>query len=99
MTIVLVWSVGRAAGLSLPLFDWAVMFVVMVGVMLVPISVGGWGFRELAVVSLLGAYGFAPERALILSLCFGLIAVVGTLPGVFFWLLYPLPARDAPRSV
>ena len=91
LTILVIWLVGRAQGLALPVFDCAVLFTVMVGVALAPISVGGWGLRELAVVSLLGAHGLAPERALIFSVCFGLVAVIGVLPGLVVWLLYPLP--------
>src|SRR5262249_26867262 len=72
LTIVAVWSVGRAQGLALPLPDAAVLFTVMIGVILVPISVGGWGLRELAVVSLLATHGVAPERALLFSVCFRL---------------------------
>jgi hypothetical protein len=59
LTIVLIWSIGRAQGLALPVFDYAVLFTVMVGLALVPISVGGCGLREFAVVSLLGAHGIA----------------------------------------
>src|SRR5215510_15983957 len=70
LTIVIVWSVGRAQGLALPLPDAAVLFTVMVGVVIVPISISGWGLRELAVVSLLGNYGVAPEKALLFSICF-----------------------------
>jgi glycosyltransferase 2 family protein len=95
LTILVIWLVGRAQGLTLSVFDCAVLFTVMIGVALVPISVGGWGLRELAVVSLLGAYGLAPERALIFSVCFGLIWVVGVLPGLIVWLLYPLPRPAA----
>jgi uncharacterized membrane protein YbhN (UPF0104 family) len=91
LTIVVVWSLGRAQGLVLPVSDAAVLFTVMVGVSLVPISVGGWGLRELAVVSLLGEYGVAPERALLFSVCFGLVLLIGALPGAIVWLLYPLP--------
>jgi hypothetical protein len=99
LTIVIIWSVGRAEGLALPVSDCAVLFVVMVGVTLIPISVGGWGLRELAVVSLLGAHGFAPERALLYSLCFGLVVVVSVLPGAIVWPFYPLPriAANEPR--
>jgi glycosyltransferase 2 family protein len=99
-TIIVIWSVGHAQGVVLPVFDCAVLFIVMVGVALVPISVGGWGLRELAVVSLLGAHGLAPERALIFSVCFGLVAMIRVLPGLIVWLLYPLPraaAGDAGR--
>ena len=66
LTIVVVWSLGRAQGLAFPLPDAAVLFIVMVGVTLVPISIGGWGLRELAVVSLLGNHGVPPEKALAL---------------------------------
>jgi len=90
-TISVVWSVGRAQGLALPLPDAAVLFTVMIGVAFIPISIGGWGLRELAVISLLASYGVAPERALLLSVCFGLALVFGSLPGALIWLLYPFP--------
>jgi glycosyltransferase 2 family protein len=96
-SIVIVWSVGRALGLALPLPDAMVLFVVMVGVVAVPISIGGWGLRELAVVSLLGTHGVAPEKALLFSVCFGLALAVGFLPGALVWLLFPFPS--ARRSV
>jgi uncharacterized membrane protein YbhN (UPF0104 family) len=90
LTIIIVWSLGRAQGLVLPVADAAVLFTVMVGVSLVPISVGGWGLRELAVVSLLADHGVAPERALLFSVCFGLVFLVGSLPGAFIWPFYSL---------
>jgi uncharacterized membrane protein YbhN (UPF0104 family) len=87
-TIVIIWSVGRAQGLVFPLADAAVLFTVMIGVAIVPISVGGWGLREVAVISLLGYHGIAPERALLFSVCFGLALAVGSLPGAVAWLFY-----------
>jgi hypothetical protein len=95
LTILIVWSLGRAQGLVLPVADAAVLFTVMVGVALVPISVGGWGLRELAVVSLLSDHGVAPERALLFSVCFGLVFLVGSLPGAFVWPFYSL-GRPSP---
>jgi hypothetical protein len=74
-----------------------VLFVVMIGVVAVPISIGGWGLRELAVVSLLGTHGVAPEKALLFSVCFGLALAVGFLPGALAWLFFPFPS--ARRSV
>ena len=64
------------------------LFVVVLGVALVPISVNGWGLRELAVVALLGRHGIAPEQALVFSVCFGLVLAVGSVPGAPAWLLY-----------
>ncbi len=99
ITVVIVWSVGRAQGLVLPLADAAVLFTIMIGVVIVPISIGGWGLRELAVISLLAGYGVAPERALLFSVCFGLALAVASLPGAVVWLLYPFaPHRSAERT-
>ena len=51
LTIVIIWSLGRAQGLLFPVADAATLFTVMISVALVPISIGGWGLRELAVIS------------------------------------------------
>ncbi|HEY7664504.1 MAG TPA: lysylphosphatidylglycerol synthase transmembrane domain-containing protein [Xanthobacteraceae bacterium] len=100
LTIAVIWSLGRAQGLMLPVTDTAVLFTVMIGVAIVPISVGGWGLRELAVISLLGNYGIAPGRALLFSVCFGLVLAIGSLPGALAWLLYAFAPswRTAERS-
>jgi glycosyltransferase 2 family protein len=98
LTIVVIWSLGRAQGLMLPVPDAAVLLTVMVGVALVPISISGWGLRELAVISLLGHHGVAPERALLFSVCFGLTLAIGSLPGAVAWLVYSFaPARHSAR--
>jgi uncharacterized membrane protein YbhN (UPF0104 family) len=100
LTIAVVWLLGRAQGLPLSLPDAAMLFTVMIGVTLVPISVGGWGLREIAVISLLGNHGTAPEQALLFSVDFGLVAMVGSLPGAPIWLVYSfaLSRRAATRG-
>jgi hypothetical protein len=100
LTIVVIWSVARAQGLALTVPDAAALFTIMVGVLLlVPISVSGWGLRELATVSLLGSHGVRPETALLFSVCYGLVYAVGSLPGALAWLVYsPSPARHAANA-
>jgi uncharacterized membrane protein YbhN (UPF0104 family) len=99
LTILVIWLLGRAQGLALPVSDAAVLFTVMVGVTIVPISIGGWGLRELAVVSLLADHGVAPGDALLFSVEFGLTLAVASLPGALTWLLYPIsPIRSVARG-
>ena len=86
LTIAAVWSLGKAQGLPLSPADAAVLFAVMVGVSLVPFTVGGWGLRELAMVSLFGNHGLTPERALVFSMYFGLTSILASLPGALAWL-------------
>lgn len=95
VTILCVWAVGRSLGIDLPLADAAVLFVLMLGVALIPISVGGWGVREVAVVTLLASHGVPPEIALSLSVTFGIVVILGSLPGAIIWPGYSL-ARSAP---
>jgi hypothetical protein len=97
LTILVICSLGRAQGLVLPLTDAAVLFTVMIGVALVPISISGWGLRELAVVSLLADHGVAPAKALLFSVEFGLTLAVASLPGALVWLLYRLPPLRSAR--
>jgi len=86
LTIAAVWSLGRAQGLPLSPADAAVLFAVMVGVAIVPFTVGGWGLRELAMVSLFGNHGLTPERALVFSMYFGLTSILASLPGAIAWM-------------
>jgi uncharacterized membrane protein YbhN (UPF0104 family) len=93
LTILVVWSVGEAEGLPLSVSDCAVLFIIMVGILLIPISIAGWGLREFAVVALLGAHGVSTEQAFLFSLCFGLVFLISATPGAVVYLLYPLPAK------
>jgi uncharacterized protein (TIRG00374 family) len=96
LTIGAVWSLGQAQGVALSPADAAVLFAVMVGVALVPFTVGGWGLRELAMVALFGNYGLSPERALLFSMYFGLTSILVSLPGALAWLWFLFaPSRRA----
>jgi uncharacterized membrane protein YbhN (UPF0104 family) len=91
-TILAVWLLARAAGLPLTILEAAVLFVVIVAVALIPISIAGWGVRELAVTSLLASHGVPVEQGLFFSVCFGLALLVAALPGALVWAAYS-PSR------
>ena len=88
LTILAIWLLGNAQGLALPLGDAAVLFAIMTAISIIPISIGGWGLRELAVTALLQSHGFSPERALSFSVCFGLALLLAALPGAVVWAFY-----------
>ena len=56
-------------------------------IMTIPISIGGWGVRETAMVALFGLIGVSNEGALVLSVLIGLVGMVSALPGGLIWLL------------
>jgi len=55
--------------------------------MVVPISIAGWGVREGVMVVGFGYLGVAPEAALALSILYGLLMLVVALPGGIVWAL------------
>ena len=56
-------------------------------VSMLPISIGGWGVREGAMVVALHGFGISAEDALLPSVLFGLCAVAATLPGGILWII------------
>jgi hypothetical protein len=53
---------------------------------LVPVSVGGWGVREGALVALLGLVGVPSHTALAFSVLFGVAGILASLPALgFLW--------------
>ncbi len=78
-----------ARGLDLPV-TWVDCLALIPPVILattLPISIGGWGVREGAMVVALGAIGVPAEGALVLSVVAGLVGMASALPGGLIWLL------------
>ncbi|HEY4344147.1 MAG TPA: lysylphosphatidylglycerol synthase transmembrane domain-containing protein [Parvibaculum sp.] len=53
----------------------------------IPISIGGWGVREAAAVVLFAAVGIPAASAMLISVAFGVIILIASLPGALSWLL------------
>lgn len=75
------WLLARDFVPAAPLSAFLLLAPVVTLVTTVPISLGGWGVREGAMVTALGLVGIAPSVALAVSIEFGLIMLVVGLPG------------------
>jgi hypothetical protein len=69
-----------------PIAMAAVMSLVTL-VVILPISIAGWGVREVSFVTLLGLLGVEREAALLLSVEVGLLTMLVSLPGAVLWLI------------
>ncbi len=87
-----VFAIADGLGMKLSLVQAFALMPPIVIISALPISVAGWGVRELAMVTALGALGVSAESALLLSVVMGLLVVLVSLPGSVAWLL----ARAAP---
>jgi len=78
---------GLGLGLDVTLLDCLTLVPLVLLVMTIPISIGGWGVRETAMVALFGLVGVSSEGALVLSVVFGLVGIAVSLPGGIVWLM------------
>ncbi len=80
---------GLAAFMAAPLtlFQAFVLFPPIMAATMLPLSFGGWGTREVAMVAGLGIAGVAPATALAMSFLLGILLLVSALPGGLIWLL------------
>ncbi|MBI3915012.1 MAG: flippase-like domain-containing protein [Chloroflexi bacterium] len=82
----LVWyAVGRALGVSVPLFYFFLFNPLIAFVLLIPISFNGLGPKEATAVFFFSLVGVPNELALAMSLIFHLIIVLTSLPGGVLW--------------
>ena len=79
------YCLARSLALPLDFVGCLVMIPPILVATFVPVSIGGWGVREGAMVIGLGMIGVASEGALALSILFGLGNLVVSLPGGGLW--------------
>lgn len=80
------WCLARAQHMGVPLVDFAILMPPVMLVVALPISAGGWGVREGAIVAALALAGIGTAPALLLSVELGLIGTLVSLPGGAIWL-------------
>ena len=86
LTILAIMLVADSLGVDLPFGSWVVIVPPVTLIQLVPVSLAGWGVRELGFVVVLAGFGIPAEAALAASLLVGLCMIVVGLPGGLLWL-------------
>lgn len=82
------WIGARGLGVDLGLGEALVLLPAVLLVTMVPVSVAGWGVREVATVTALGVVGVPAEQAVVVSVLYGLaLLVYGLIGGGVGWLI------------
>jgi glycosyltransferase 2 family protein len=81
-----VMLVANSLGVNLPFLAWLAIVPPVTLIQLVPVSLAGWGVRELGFVVVLAGFGIPAEAALAASLLLGLCLIAVGLPGGLLWL-------------
>lgn len=82
----IVWAIDKALGgnASFTIYLMAMMPTLLI--VSIPISIAGWGVREQTLVTILGGMGITSSHAFSVSILFGVVLILGSLPGAYFWL-------------
>jgi uncharacterized membrane protein YbhN (UPF0104 family) len=86
LTILAFMLVADSLGVDLPFGSWVVVVPPVSLIQLVPVSLAGWGVRELGFVVVLAGFGIPVEAALATSLLVGFCMIAVGLPGGLLWL-------------
>ena len=86
LMILSAYFLSLAFGINSSFWMWLLIMPVVILVTAVPISINGWGVREFAMVHLWGLFGIAESDAFLISICVGIVAILSSLPGLWFWL-------------
>jgi uncharacterized protein (TIRG00374 family) len=87
------FCLGRAIGIDLPMSMYFVFIPIALLVMLLPITVNGFGTGQWAFAALFGQAGVAAGDSVALSLLFIALGIVGNLPGALLYATGERPSR------
>lgn len=85
-SMLVLMTLGHALGLAFNLWTYLVIIPPVILLTLLPLSFAGWGIREGAMVGLFSLIGASNETTLAMSLLYGLILIIGSLPGLWFFI-------------
>lgn len=86
LSIFSLFELSRAIGIELSLSIFLVAVPPVFLLTLIPISLAGWGVRESAMVGIFILVGASKELILSVSILYGVMLIVASLPGLFVWL-------------
>jgi uncharacterized protein (TIRG00374 family) len=95
--ILLAWVIGDGLGIALPFRYYWVFMPLNILLILLPLSLGGFGLPQGAMVWTLGPLGVGQTEAFLLSLLFVLAGIVGNLPGAVLYAIGQAPRVEGVR--
>ena len=88
VSFIAIFFIGLAIGAPTALKHYLVFLPIIAVVTMLPVSVGGLGVRESALVAFFVPVGLTPEQSVTLGLLWHAVTVVASLPGGWVYLTY-----------
>lgn len=78
------YACARATGTDVPPAGWLTLLTLVLSAMLIPVSVGGWGWREGAAAALFPLIDATPSAGIATGIAYGVMMMIAATPGLFF---------------
>jgi uncharacterized membrane protein YbhN (UPF0104 family) len=95
LTVFAAWCLARAIAISPSALNLLILIPPVMLISMIPISIGGWGIREGAMVVAFGYAGIEPSQALAVSVLLGGSTLAVGIVGGAIWIAERAPARAA----
>ncbi len=76
------WACLKACHVDAPIEALLIGIPALGLLMLLPISISGWGLRETSLASILGLWGLDPSLVILSSILYGILILISYLPGL-----------------
>lgn len=86
LSMINIFLIGRSVGLDYDFVTFTIIVPPVILLTLVPISLAGWGVREGAMIGLFTLVGADKSIVLSMSILYGIILVLASLPGLYVYL-------------
>ena len=87
ITILIFLAIVQSFSIGIPLVFYIILIPTMILVTTLPISVAGWGVREGFFVYTFGQFGVDNATSISISIIYGLLVLIFSIPGSATWLL------------
>lgn len=95
------YACARAIDVVIPPVGWTLLPLILCA-MLIPLSIGGWGWREGAAAALFPLIGLPASAGVATGIAYGIVLVIAVLPAVFIlicpYLLDIVSSKGRPRT-
>ena len=88
-------TAARAVGLDTSFSVLLPLVAPVLMTMLIPVTIAGWGLREGAAAVLWGAVGLTAANGVVVSVAYGLLVLIGSLPGALFLMAAGTTSRSS----
>jgi glycosyltransferase 2 family protein len=85
LTVGIVYALAAGLGIDVAFGALVALVPPVILISMLPISFAGWGVREGAMIAALGYAGVPADEALALSVAFGVVVLLCSLPGAAIW--------------